>query len=267
MDLSLVWRLRASSHLFLILWRVSAMHLVGNCKTICVLKHLSLMTEGLLMTLIVANDNHSRVACICSTILDVAWLLTSINWASLFVNELACILVLICCLIRFRRDSNVSRYWCLLIDHVSFVRNHNQIPVVRAVWWTVWFEHNLAIVIRITEFAYNLIVLVAWTTLTTRPGFCHLLRFCILFDKARVFSICVLFDKSRMWFVAIITDGHIIHYLWRPILVLDASSPNLPTIGEWLLSVEMKVIVLHHAVVMPMLTVRCWLWAACTCLP
>ena len=194
MDLSLVWRLRASSHLFLILWRVSAMHLVGNCKTICVLKHLSLMTEGLLMTLIVANDNHSGVACICSTILDVAWLLTSINWASLFVNELACILVLICCLIRFRRDSNVSRYWCLLIDHVSFVRNHNQIPVVRAVWWTVWFEHNLAIVIRITEFAYNLIVLVAWTTLTTRPGFCHLLRFCILFDKARVFSICVLFD-------------------------------------------------------------------------
>lgn len=48
------------------------MHLVGNCKTIRVLKHLSFMTECLLMlTLIVANDNHSRVACVCSAVLDV----------------------------------------------------------------------------------------------------------------------------------------------------------------------------------------------------
>ena len=268
MDLSLVWRFRASPHLFLILWRVAAMHLVGNCKTIRVLKHLSLMTEGLLMlTLIVANDNHSGVACVCSAVLDVVWFLTSVYWASLFVNELTCILVLICSLIWFRRDSYISWYWCLLIDHVSFVRNHHQVSVVRAIWWTIRFKHNLAIVIGITEFAYNLIVLTAWTTFTTRSGFCHLLWFCILFDKARVLSVRVLFNESRMWFVAIIANGHIIHYLRWSILVLDASSSNLTTISEWLLSIEMKIVVLHHAVVVPMLTVRCWLWATCSCLP
>ena len=267
MDLSLVWRLRASSHLFLILWRGAAMHLVGYCKTISVLKYLSFMTERLLMlTLIVANDNHPWVACVCSAVLDVAGFLTSVYRASFFVNKLARILVLICSLVWFRRDSNVSWYWCLLIDHISFVRNHYQIPIVRAVWWTARFKHNLAIIIRITEFAYNLIVLAVWTTLTTWSGFCHLLWFCILFDKARVLSVGVLFNESRMWFVAIITNRHIIHYLRRSILVLDASSSNLTAVCEWLLSIEMQIIVLHHAIVVPMLTICCWLWAACSSL-
>ena len=217
--------------------------------------------------LIVANDNHPGIACVCSTILDVVWFLTSVYWASLFVNELACILVLIRCLIWFRWDSYVSWYWCILIDHVAFVRNHHQIPIVRAVWWAVRFKYNLAIVIRITEFAYNLIVLIAWTTLTTWSGFCHLLWFCILFDKARVLSISVFLNESRMRLIAIITDGHIIHYLRWSILVLNASSSYLTTISEWLLSIDMKVIVLHHAIVVSMLTVRCWLWSARSCLP
>ena len=183
MNLSLVWRFWASSHLFLILWRVAAMYLVGNCKTICVLKYLSLMTERLLMLpLIVANDNHPWVACVCSAILDVVWFLTSVYRASFFVYELACILVLIRCLIWFRRDSNICWYWCLLIDHVSFVWDHHQISIVRAIGWTIRFKHNLAIVIRIAEFAYNLVILVTWTTLTTRSGFCHWLWFSILFD-------------------------------------------------------------------------------------
>ena len=192
-----------------------------------------------MLPLIVANDNHPWVACVCSAILDVVWFLTSVYRASFFVYELACILVLIRCLIWFRRDSNICWYWCLLIDHVSFVWDHHQISIVRAIGWTIRFKHNLAIVIRIAEFAYNLVILVTWTTLTTRSCFCHWLWFSILFDKARVLSVCILFNESRMWFIAIIANRHIIHYLWWPILVLDTSSSYLATIGEWLLSVEM----------------------------
>ena len=72
-----------------------------------------------------------------------------------------------------------------------------------------------------------------------RSCLCDRLRLSTLLDQARVLSVGVLFDKSRVRLVAIVPDWHIIHDLRRAVLVLNAPSADMATIGERLLCIEM----------------------------
>ena len=58
-----------------------------------------------------------------------------------------------------------------------------------------------------------------------------------------------------MWLVSVVTYGHVVHDLRRTILVLNTPDSDLSTIGELLLCIEVKVIILHHTVVMTVLSV------------
>ena len=57
-----------------------------------------------------------------------------------------------------------------------------------------------------------------------------------------------------MWLVAIVTR-HVVQDLWGAILVLDTPCSDLGSAGEGVLRLQVKVVVLHHAVMMSLLAV------------
>ena len=58
-----------------------------------------------------------------------------------------------------------------------------------------------------------------------------------------------------MRLVALITSRHVVQDLWGTILVLNTPRSHISSIREGMLCLQVKVIVLHHAVVMTLLTV------------
>lgn len=62
-----------------------------------------------------------------------------------------------------------------------------------------------------------------------------------------------------MRLVAFITTWHIIEELWWAILVLNTSCTDLSPVCERVLTLQVKVIVLHHAVVVSLLAMGCWM--------
>ena len=113
----------------------------------------------LVLTLIVADNNHPRVASI-STLLHCVWLLIPVQGTAILVDKLASILILVRRLVRLRRDSNVSRDRSVLINDSALVGDHLQVAIVGCILGAIRLQNDLPIVIRVTQFGDDLIVLV-----------------------------------------------------------------------------------------------------------
>ena len=113
----------------------------------------------LVLPLIVADNNHPRVASI-STLLHCVWLLIPVQGTAILVDKLASILILVRRLVRLRRNSNVSRDRSVLINDSTLVGDHLQVAIVGGILGAIRLQNDLPIVVRVTQFGDDLIVLV-----------------------------------------------------------------------------------------------------------
>ena len=227
-----------------------------HLQVVCILQYLPLVAQLVtLLVLIVADHDHSLIACVGMVSLNVR-LSSAVLWTSLFVYHLALVLVLVIRVLRFRRHCNIGRHWSLILLNSSLVWNDDQIALIVAILRTGRLEDYLTVVVRVAELADNLAILaVALGSALSLATLADRMLVGILVHEARILTIGVLLNQGRVRLVSIVSTRNVIEYLWGAILVLHAASADVCSVCERVLGLQVEVVVLHHAVVVTCLAV------------